>query len=218
MTHEPWTKQELERQRTIFFETRVTGSPEAWAALSMVCELLRSGELDKAQRIQEAAGLNCPSGMISYDKYASSSGRSKRGGVYDDKGVLYDIPGWIVADPQDIVEEGADSGEFMDEKSGALPGDATSESRIEEAGNGKHPEADIGELVKVRVRLSGGEPDVVVTVGKEQKISVLVDAVKAKTKIDRLRLVHLGKMLPENGKLSETTFTPGQVLNAFVFE
>jgi len=186
----------------------------------MACELLRKGDIAGAQGVQDAAGLNCPTGMVSTDRYTSRSGRVKKGGVYDDRGVLYDIPGWVVADPEDIVEDAADeeaeSEEFMDEKVGALSGDAAADARSQE--KGKQPAADIGQVVKARARLSGGEPDVVVTIGMDQKVGVLVDKIKAKTSAGRVKLAHMGKMLPENKKLSETAWTPDHVLNAFVFE
>jgi len=52
----------------------------------------------------------------------------------------------------------------------------------------------------------------------EQKVSALVEKIKVKADIKKLKLAHLGKLLPENQKLSETGWAPGHVLNAFVFE
>ncbi|KAL1306986.1 hypothetical protein AAFC00_005618 [Neodothiora populina] len=214
LTLHPWTHRELERQREAFFETRVTGTVETWATLRLVCDMLRAGNVAGAQGILDASGLTCPTGSVVAERQATRNGRtSKKGGVYDDKGVLYGVPGWIVADPEDLVKEIVD--EDHDEKAGDID-HLTAGSHVAE--KGESPEDYIGELVKVKARLSGKETDVVVTVGREQKIGVVVSKIKDKAKVDKLRLVHMGKMLGENEKLSDTAWAPGHVFNAFVFE
>ena len=210
--HQPWTLLELRRQREAFFETRVTGSAESWAAVKAVCDLLRAGEVDDAQGLLDASGLTCPTGRVAGERPVSRSGvRGKKGGVYDNKGQLYEVPGWVLADPIDLVEEPED--DFLDEKSGALTEgfEASRTDAIED-------EADIGEVVKIRARLSGMEKDVIVSIGMEQKVGVLVNKIKALAEVKSLKLAHMGRMLPENKKLCETPWVPGHVLNAFVFD
>lgn len=147
------------------------------------------------------------------DRQSGRSGRTgKKGGVYDDRGVLYDIPAWIVADPQDLVEE---EPEEADEKVAELDGQDGQEKVVI---LGAVQEEDIGEVVKVKARLSGRETDVIVSVGMEQRVAVVAQKIRDKAGVQKLRLAHLGKMLGEKEKLSETGWAPGQVLNAFVFE
>lgn len=204
MTRRAWTRAELGRQRDAFFDTRVTGAAEVWAALKLVCDMLREGNVKDAQGTLDAAGLTCPTGSV-------VGGRGRRGGVYDDKGELYDVPGWIVADPADVVE---DDVALDKEKAGLMAAEGLGmvEAKAQEQ------DVEIGQVVKVKARLSGKETDVVVSVGMEQRVGVLVDKIKAKADVKSVRLILFGRMLGENQKLSETGWAPGHVLNAFVFE
>ncbi|KAL4985823.1 hypothetical protein BDW68DRAFT_164418 [Aspergillus falconensis] len=85
-----WTRALLDRERTEFFETRVTGRPEVWDALSAALQFMRSGDYETAQSIIDAAGVTVPTGDLCQ-------------GVYDEQGVLYRLPRCIVSDPVDIV-------------------------------------------------------------------------------------------------------------------
>ena len=88
---EGWTRARLERERDAFFDTRVTGAPEVWTAVRFVAELVRGGDLATAQGVLDAAGCTCPTGELA------------RGGVYDERGRLYEVPDWVVGDPGDLV-------------------------------------------------------------------------------------------------------------------
>ncbi|KAL4775025.1 hypothetical protein BDW60DRAFT_181014 [Aspergillus nidulans var. acristatus] len=85
-----WTRPLLDRERTEFFETRVTGRPEVWDALSAALQFMRSGDYETAQSIIDAAGVTVPTGDLCQ-------------GVYDEQGVLYRLPRCIVSDPVNIV-------------------------------------------------------------------------------------------------------------------
>ncbi|CBF87999.1 hypothetical protein AN1173.2 [Aspergillus nidulans FGSC A4] len=85
-----WTRALLDRERTEFFETRVTGRPEVWDALSAALQFMRNGDYETAQSIIDAAGVTVPTGDLCQ-------------GVYDEQGVLYRLPRCIVSDPVNIV-------------------------------------------------------------------------------------------------------------------
>jgi len=201
----PWTPSELARQREAFFETRVSGRPEMWAAMKQVSELLRSGDLKAAQTILDASGATCPTGKVCVER---RRGGQKKGGVYDDKGLLYEMPGWVVSDPEDLVAEPQIEGKDINEES---------EDEID-AEKGVAMEEKIGDMVSVRARLSDRGTDVVVEMGTNQKVSVLVKKVQEKAGIEqKIKFAYMGKILEENKVLSQTSWKEGHILNALVF-
>ncbi|RMZ02754.1 hypothetical protein D0862_05892 [Hortaea werneckii] len=216
----PWSRTMLERERASFFDTRVTGRQECWEAVRLVCEMLRQGNVADAQGVLDAANLSVPQGRVAIDK-----GRHRhRGGVYDERGELYDVPLWVVADPQDVVEdEEADAEKDLDGTASDSDGGAGDEEdaaagqqRREEKGKGRAE--DIGELLSVRCRLSNLGSDVVVEVGSKQKVTVLVRNIQQQIGPKRLRLVYLGRTLMEGKSLEELGWQQGHVINAMVFE
>ncbi|KAF2223120.1 hypothetical protein BDZ85DRAFT_237096 [Elsinoe ampelina] len=194
----PWTPSQLAKEREAFFDTRVTGDPEVWSALKIVCEMLRAGDVASAQGMMDAVGLTCPTGRIK---------KRRKGGVFDEQGRGYDIPGWVVGDPEDLVEE---------EVRGEKEKDSEGEESEDEKGKGR--ERNEGERVKVRARLSDKGVDVVVEVGVEQKVRVLVRRLQEKSGGKRMRLLYLGKILREDQSLREQGWQDGHVVNALVFE
>lgn len=150
----------LVRERTAYFDTRVAGHPEVWAALRIMCELLERGEMLEAQAILEAAGCTCPSGEV----------WGRRGGIWDERGERYVVPAWCVGVPRGCVmdgnevQEGTD-GSGIEESSG----DEDGKSRVaveQDKGKGRliEPEKEEekeGDL-KVRVRMSNTARDFVV--------------------------------------------------------
>jgi len=200
----PWTRSELARQREAFFETRVSGRPEMWAAMKQVTELIRSGDLKAAQTILDATGATCPTGKICVER---RRGGQRKGGIYDDKGLLYEIPGWVVSDPEDLVAEPIEGKEINEE----------SEDEID-AEKGGVMEEKIGEMVSVRARLSDRGTDVVVEMGTNQKVLVLVKKVQEKAGIEqKIKFAYMGKILDEQKVLSQTGWKDGHILNALVF-
>ena len=183
-----WTHSELERERSEFFETRVTGRQEIWGALKTVTELLREGELANAQGILEAAGVTTPTGSLTE-------------GCYDEAGNLYRIPEAIILDPTNVVPgdiqrarpisniDGETMAGVEEAKSAAKePEDQPNENeedleaaerRREEKGKGTERDA-----IKVRCRLSDrGGPDVVVMLGKTQNVGALTRRVHAEAEV-----------------------------------
>ena len=212
----PWTRSQLEREREAFFDTRVSGHDEVWKALRLVCEMLRKDDLPEAQGILDAMNITCPNGRV-----ARGRGRNReKGGLYDERGELYDIPAWIITDPEDIVE---DEGTEKDPAVAAEGGDAddsidptATARRRDEKGKGRAE--DPGDIVQVRARLSDRGTDVVISAGTKQKVGVIVKEIHSRIGTKRLRLMYLGKTLDERTTLEESPWQPGHVLNAMVFE
>lgn len=184
----------------------MTGSAEVWSALKLACECLRRGDVAQAQGIVDAVGLNVPDGRVAVGKQLRSNGREKKaGGVFDERGVKYEIPAWVVADPGDVVEE-----EGEEEKSGQ------EDAVMGEKGKGK--EEDLGEKVTVRARLSDRGMDVSVRVGMGQTAAVIYREVQEKIGPRKVRLMYLGKVWSENKTLEELGYKEGDVVSAFVFD
>lgn len=175
-----------------------------WSALRLVCEMLRSGDLSGAQALLDAVGATCPSGRVAFDR--RSGGR--KGGVFDALGVLYEIPGWVVGDPEDLIEE---EKEVVDDEE-----DEEAVPRREEKGKGRAEE--VGEIIRVRARLSDRGTDVLISVGKEQKVAVLVRTVQEEAGVSgKVKLAYMGKMLDEGKTLAQNGWREGHVVNALVF-
>lgn len=207
----PWTRSILEEEREAFFHTRVAGSPEVWSALKLVSELLREGKVEEAQGILDASCITCPNGRV-----AGGKGRDKvRGGVYDERGVLYEVPAWVVGDPGDLVE---DEGEGEEEKDRVVVSAGDGVDGAVESGKGKEKEQDVGELLAVKVRLSHTGTDMTVRVGSKQKVAFLVRQIMQQIEGRRVRLAYLGKVMDENKTLEEQGWARGHVVNALVFE
>lgn len=212
----PWSRLQLESEREAFFDSRVTGDQEVWKALRVVCDLLRkqtAEDMAEAQGILDAMGITCPTGRV-----ASGRGRDKvKGGVYDERGVLYELPTWVISDPEDIVEAQAnDREEKPTADDDALLGAPSTPSQRDEKGKGRME--DIGDIVHMRCRLSDRGSDVTVEVGKKQQVSVLVRKIQDQVGSKRIRIMYLGKALEERKSIAETGWREGHVVNAMVFE
>ena len=158
----------------------MTGRAEIWAAIRNACELIREGQIDNARGILEAVGVTLPTGSLV-------------SGGYDEIGVLYRAPGWILAEPENLiettdVEDSLGPGDtekqdllaqekLNDDNNDNVTGLAASPRLREEKGKGKAvPDED---AVKVKCRLSDrGGPDVTIMLGKSQLISVLANRVQ----------------------------------------
>lgn len=212
-----WTRTQLDQERREFFETRVTGRSEVWAALAAAISLMRSGDLTTAQSIIDAAGVTVPTGDLCE-------------GCYDQQGALYRLPQCIVSDPENMIE-----GSSMDESANNdLDGDAMSAGKFaadEASGDelisdeaerrreekGKTSERD---LIKVRSRLSDGRcSDIVITVGKNQSVGFIARKIQQEAGISspqRVRIAYLGKILKEHDSLLGQGWKNGHVVNAMV--
>ncbi|KAJ5091733.1 hypothetical protein NUU61_006603 [Penicillium alfredii] len=206
-----WTRAQLDRERCEFFETRVTGRPEVWAALSTAISLLHAGDTPTAQSIIDAAGITVPTGDLCE-------------GCYDEQGVLYRLPQCIVSDPENILPGPKLSGDGHDEldpgslSDGNLATDDASadeliardiERRRDE--KGKTSERD---LIRVQARLSDrGGPDLMLSIGKNQSVGFLA---RKLSRHERVRIAYLGRMLKESESLPEQGWQSGHVINALI--
>ncbi|KAJ5798837.1 uncharacterized protein N7503_006342 [Penicillium pulvis] len=211
-----WTRTDLDRERREFFETRVTGRMEIWAALSSAISLIQSGDLVTAQGIIDAAGVTVPTGDLCE-------------GCYDEQGVLYRLPQCIVSDPENIARGEANSpasGSVREEDSdGKLATDDASGDELIAAQDlerrrdekGKTSERD---LIRVLARLSDRDgPDLMMLVGKSQSVGFLARKVHQEAGLSnnqRVRVAYLGHMLRENEPLVGQGWKSGHVINALV--
>lgn len=143
--------------------------------------------------------------------------------MYDERGVLYELPTWVIADPEDIIEGDGDDDEDQVEKAAAdddpsslTPIVGTPSSRRDEKGKARLD--DIGDVVHVRCRLSDRGSDVTVEVGKKQQVSVLIRKIQDQVGSKRIRIMYLGKALEERKTVAESGWREGHVVNAMVFE
>ena len=192
-----------------------------WKALRVVCDMIRKGDIAEAQGILDALTITCPHGRV-----ARGRGRHReKGGLYDERGELYDIPAWVVADPEDVVED-----EEKDATSGAAEDDDEDDDgdggdtidpveaarRRDEKGKGRAE--DPGDIVQLRLRLSDRGTDIIVSAGTKQKVAMIVRSIQDQIGTKRLRLMYLGRTLDERTTLAESAWKPGHIINAMVFE
>ncbi|KAE8355552.1 hypothetical protein BDV28DRAFT_128670 [Aspergillus coremiiformis] len=205
-----WTRVQLDQERREFFETRVTGRPEVWVALSAAISFMQTDDLTTAQSIVDAAGITVPTGDLCQ-------------GCYDEQGVLYRLPQCIVGDPENMLQSNLADNEFdaadgkllLNEESGdELIADDAERRRDEK---GKSSERD---LIRVKARLSDRDgPDLVVAVGKAQSVAYIARKLQQEAEIpktQRVRIAYLGKVLKENLPLVDQGWKPGHVVNALV--
>ncbi|KAJ5578067.1 uncharacterized protein N7459_007031 [Penicillium hispanicum] len=221
-----WSRAQLDRERREFFETRVTGRPEVWAALSSAISLMQAGDLTTAQGIVDAAGVTIPTGDLCE-------------GCYDEQGVLYRLPQCIVSDPENIVKTASggatpDKAEQVEDTEALSDGklatdDASGDELIAEDierrrdEKGKTSERD---LIRVQARLSDRDgPDLVMLVGKGQSVGFLARKVQQEAGVcdwcfisthQRVRIAYLGHMLKEHESLLEQGWQTGHVVNALI--
>jgi hypothetical protein len=167
----------LIRERTAFFETRVAGHPEVWAALRLICEMLERGEMEEAQAVMEAAGCTCPSGEV----------WGRRGGIWDERGERYVVPAWCVGVPKGTVMDGEGNEQEGTDGSG-IEEESSEEEEVkkkvveQDKGKGRLVEAEkeeekVGD-VKVRVRMSHTARDFVVRTRADTKVHTLLKKVR----------------------------------------
>ncbi|KAH7310411.1 hypothetical protein B0I35DRAFT_411933 [Stachybotrys elegans] len=211
-----WTRRRLDHERADFFDTRVTGRPEIWqtvhAALQVMWDSAGQDDQDDeglatAQTILSAAEISLPSGNLV-------------NGVYDSLGNYYQIPEWVVCDPDNLVEE-----DRLDVKVNASnTGDETAgeddedlKKRREDRGKAV---VDVREQIAVRARLSENGRDVVVNISKQDTVKTLSHRVAEEARMldKRIRMAYMGKMLKENASLESQGWQVGHVVNALIFD
>ncbi|EQL03319.1 hypothetical protein G6O67_006373 [Ophiocordyceps sinensis] len=218
-----WTRRELDSERAEFFDTRVTGRPEVWQTIHAALQVLwhptfaddsNDDDLDgiaTAQSILSAAEISLPTGDLA-------------NGVYDSLGNYYQLSGWIVADPNNLAQDGdvntkgdlstpdEDSAEDVEELAVT-----DAQKRREEKGKAV---LDLREHVALRARLSETGRDIEVSVGKSDVVRSVARSIASEALLPsdkRIRLAYMGKFLRETSSLEAQGWQSGHVINAFVF-
>ncbi|KAI5305364.1 hypothetical protein KEM56_004619 [Ascosphaera pollenicola] len=169
-----WTRSEIEREREEFFETRVTGRQEIWAALKMVAEEMRIGHIENAQGILDAAGITTPYGDLV-------------DGCYDASGISYKLEPVLVADPPVIETFGNDddgnASSTADENEsdcGDIGGkdiDAMGSTSEEKEKGAQAPS------ILVTVRLSDSDRNMRIRIGRDQHVHALEKRLRAEADV-----------------------------------
>ncbi|KAM0250677.1 hypothetical protein ACHAQJ_008511 [Trichoderma viride] len=217
-----WTQRELGKERTEFFDTRVVCRPEIWQTLHAALQVLwesnpddsqdEDNALATAQTILNAAEISLPTGDLV-------------NGAYDSLGNLYALPEWVVADPDNLVDDNdadfkGDTSTAGEETAGEEDDDIDSEEaerRREEKGKGVLDER---EMVTLRARLSETGQDIKITVTKTDSVRSVIKKItelSVSPSEKKIRLAYMGKMLKENSSLEAQGWQVGHVINALVF-
>ncbi|CAG8949329.1 hypothetical protein HYFRA_00004955 [Hymenoscyphus fraxineus] len=211
-----WTRTDIDRERTDFFDTRVSGRPEIWQTLRAALEILRGSEeggaegeeaMATAQLILDAAGITLPTGDLA-------------NGAYDGFGGFYPMPEHIVADPTNmahsppvLVPDDEDKDGESDE-----PDEEEILRRREEKGKAVVNDRD---LISVTARLSDGAgQDVVVSVGKDDTVRFLARRLLEEAGLSHpksIRIAYMGKILKDNQSLTAQGWNDQHIINALVF-
>lgn len=199
-----WTRQTLDKERKAFFDTRVTGRQEIWAALHFaVGELWAGGDEDAglatAQTFLDAAEIKVSDGDLTKV-------------MYDQFGNMYDLPRHIVSDPQNLgislpradVDGSKESGEGEGE-SEETEDEETIQRRREEKGKAVVRE---GDVMKAKVRFSAsGLPDRIISFSRRERVRAVSQHIIAEVPQlmppKKIKLFFLGKPLEENNILGE---------------
>ncbi|KAM0796262.1 putative ubiquitin domain protein [Usnea florida] len=199
-----WTRLQLDRERREFFDTRVTGHAEIWATLKVVVGLLADGDITTAQSILDAAAITVPTGDL-------------KNGAYDEAGNLYQMPEYIISDPQNLILNQQGEIQKGEVSNDATDDDEAIERKREEKGKSV---LKAGDVIKVRARLSDrGGPDVVISMGKDQAVRTLARRVQEEVNIlgsGKVRIAYMGKILKDGETLQAQGWREGHVVNAFI--
>ncbi|KAI9821997.1 MAG: Ubiquitin domain-containing protein 2 [Phylliscum demangeonii] len=206
-----WTREELLQAREEFFDTRVSGRPEAWHAIRTAVNFM-GHDLRTAQSVLDEADVLLPPSGDLVD------------GAYDGIGNYYPLPNYCVSDPINLYQQPGPStgtaaaGQAGQDRDGG-------ESSYEPKGKGRLmatvDEADVNSPeILVRVRLSDRDgPDVIVTTGRHQPLRSLIKLLRIETGIPastRIKIVYLGRVLEEWDSLPGQGWVYGHVVSALV--
>lgn len=175
--------------------------------------------LRAAKAVLDAAGLVVPTGFLA-------------DGVWDERGVLYKLPRWVVSDPLNIEsDEPGSHAHAADDKDGRLAGPVPDRAAAEtEMVSAKGKAATVandgdggaeGALTPVKLRLSDRGTDVVLSVSPDAtKVRDIVDSVRKEAGVareTRVTLAYMGKMLKDGEALAPQDWRVGDVINCLVF-
>ncbi|KAI1275278.1 hypothetical protein F5Y07DRAFT_180137 [Xylaria sp. FL0933] len=227
-----WTRADLDRQRTEFFDTRVTGRPEVWQVLRTALEAMWEADIKRAAGVgpaddDGADGLVIAQGLLKAAEVTLPTGDLSNG-VYDALGNYYPLPEWVVSDPTNVVEDSQARKQSVDKDGKGedeLTGEDTTEEIDEDEALRRREEkgkavVDIKKLVKVRARLSETYPDVVISIDADESVRSLARRIAEESGLPSTRLVrvaYMGKILKENMSLQSQGWQKDHVVNALVF-
>lgn len=232
----------MDRERTDFFDTRVSGRPEIWQTLHATLDVLWAADTTKlddqnnpsddrnsslalatAQSILDAADITLPTGNLA-------------DGAYDLLGNYYQLPAHVVSDPTNIASGDDDNGHGDGDDDDDRFGEPKTAEDTTARADGEHHDPDheverrrahkgksvvnVSDQVLAVVRLSNTARDLRLGVGKDEAVRSIIHRIMEESNLPsgyRVRLVHMGKILKENTSLTAQGWTD-QVINAFVYD
>lgn len=102
------TRAQLVRLRTEFWETRVEGDREMWAALRTAAEATHDAEGDALRdEVIKAAGLRPARDLVGHSRRVRQNSDNRHANatlerMYDERGALYEVPVFALLDPDNI--------------------------------------------------------------------------------------------------------------------
>lgn len=197
----------MRRERTDFFDTRVTGRQEIWQTLHAALEVLWTA--DEAARHGQTRGQSEDDGPSEDDPtIAAATAQSildaaditlptgdLHNGAYDAFGNYYQLPQQIVSDPLNLLRRTGSAGadDLDDAKADLTAGEETAEERDDDGDDeaerrreekGKAV-VDIRDQITIRARLSDGSRDVRVTADKADLVRRVARLIAEEAKVRR---------------------------------
>ena len=111
------TLQDLSLRRQTFWETRVSGHPQMWNNLKLVCEALLVGDVELGGTILDSTGMRVQRLDLVNQQTL---------GVYDATGVLYEMPRFVWSTPANILSAAEAAAAAVAEASGSRSGGGSS--------------------------------------------------------------------------------------------
>lgn len=194
-----WSRAALDRERTDFFDTRVSGRPEIWQTLHAALDVLWSADITScedpsdsgdehnaslalatAQSILDAADITLPTGNLA-------------DGAYDLLGNYYQLPAHIVSDPRNIAsgDDDNDDDRFGEAKAaedtaagGQFDDDEYREDEAERRRVHKGKAVvSVSDQVLAVVRLSNTARDLKLDVGKDEPVRSIVHRIMEESNV-----------------------------------
>jgi hypothetical protein len=212
-----WTRNELDRERKAFFDTRVTNEAAIWNAINQACEVLWTGGdsgdddagLGTAQTILDAAEITLPSGDLV-------------AGCYDRLGNHYRLPAYVVSDPTNLAAAepanlGTD-GAAEEEVGSNETAETEDELQRRREAKGKAVE----DLMVIEIKRSDlAEKRHKIQINRLDPCRVVARKVEEQTQLNptkTVRLYYRGKKLKESMSLMGNDWKAGDIISAMVFE
>ena len=193
----PWDRGALDRERTDYFDTRVTGRPEIWQTLHAALGVLWAADIRTRQGVPSSAStgdedpavaLATAQGILTAADITLPSGDLAQG-AYDQFGNYYALPEWVVADPANLGQEarpalGDAKGDLAAGETSADDGDAAdgdeAERRREEKGKAVVKPR---EQIAVRARLSENSHDVTISLSRDETVRSLIRRISEEARV-----------------------------------